>query len=103
MFMAILRGLALFAALFILINVGNAFAETITLRTRVEANGAAVTMGDVFIGAPANVAGRAITHGGVMIDLAEMKKIEVDPDAGTGRAEGGVLWAELNVSVTLIL
>jgi len=43
-----------------------------------------------------NVAGRAVTHGGVMIDLAEMKGIEVDPDAGTGRAEGGVLWAELN-------
>ncbi len=43
-----------------------------------------------------NVAGRAVTHGGVMIDLAEMKGIEVDPDAGTARAEGGVLWAELN-------
>ena len=43
-----------------------------------------------------NVAGRAITNGGVMIDLAEMKGIEVDPDAQTARAEGGVLWAELN-------
>ena len=27
-----------------------------------------------------NVAGRAVTHGGVMIDLAEMKGIEVDPE-----------------------
>jgi FAD/FMN-containing dehydrogenase len=43
-----------------------------------------------------NVAGRAVTHGGVMIDLAEMKGIEVDPDTRTARAEGGVLWAELN-------
>jgi FAD/FMN-containing dehydrogenase len=43
-----------------------------------------------------NVAGRAVTHGGVMIDLAEMKGIEVDPQAETARAEGGVLWAELN-------
>ena len=43
-----------------------------------------------------NVAGRAVTHGGVMIDLAEMKGIEVDPDARTARAEGGVLWAGLN-------
>ena len=43
-----------------------------------------------------NVAGRAVTHGGVMIDLAEMKEIEIDPDAGTARAEGGVLWAGLN-------
>lgn len=43
-----------------------------------------------------NVAGRAVTHGGVMIDLAEMKSIEVDPDSRTARAEGGVLWAELS-------
>ena len=43
-----------------------------------------------------NVAGRAVTDGGVMIDLAEMKGIQVDPDSGTLRAEGGVTWAELN-------
>jgi FAD/FMN-containing dehydrogenase len=43
-----------------------------------------------------NVAGRAVTDGGVMIDLAEMKGIEVDPDERTATAEGGVLWAELN-------
>jgi FAD/FMN-containing dehydrogenase len=43
-----------------------------------------------------NVAGRAVTDGGVMIDLAELKKVEVAPDAGTAHAEGGVLWAELN-------
>jgi FAD/FMN-containing dehydrogenase len=43
-----------------------------------------------------NVAGRAVAHGGVMVDLAEMKRIEVDADARTATAEGGVLWAELN-------
>jgi FAD/FMN-containing dehydrogenase len=43
-----------------------------------------------------NVAGRAVTNGGVMIDLAEMKRIDVDPDARTLTAEGGVLWGELN-------
>jgi len=43
-----------------------------------------------------NVAGRAVTHGGVMIDLAELKGIDVDADARTVRAQGGVLWAELN-------
>jgi FAD/FMN-containing dehydrogenase len=43
-----------------------------------------------------NVAGRAVTDGGVMIDLAEMKRIAIDPDAATATAEGGVLWAELN-------
>lgn len=37
-----------------------AFADPVTLRTRIEANGPAVTMGDVFIGAPADVARRAI-------------------------------------------
>ena len=43
-----------------------------------------------------NVAGRAVTDGGVMIDLAEMKRIDVDPDQRTATAEGGVLWAGLN-------
>jgi FAD/FMN-containing dehydrogenase len=43
-----------------------------------------------------NVAGRAVTDGGVMIDLAQMKAISVDPEARTARAEGGVTWGELN-------
>ncbi|HEX6986801.1 MAG TPA: FAD-dependent oxidoreductase, partial [Planctomycetaceae bacterium] len=43
-----------------------------------------------------NVAGRAVTDGGVMIDLSEMKAISVDPGQATATAEGGVTWAELN-------
>jgi FAD/FMN-containing dehydrogenase len=43
-----------------------------------------------------NVAGRAVTDGGVMIDLAEMKGIAIDPDLATATAEGGVTWGELN-------
>ena len=43
-----------------------------------------------------NVAGRAVTDGGVMIDLAEMKRIEVDPISVTATAGGGVTWGELN-------
>jgi FAD/FMN-containing dehydrogenase len=43
-----------------------------------------------------NVAGRAVTDGGVMIDLAEMKGIAVDADRATATAEGGVVWGELN-------
>jgi FAD/FMN-containing dehydrogenase len=43
-----------------------------------------------------NVAGRAVTDGGLMIDLGEMKGIAVDPDRATARAEGGVVWRELN-------
>src|SRR6185436_14339648 len=36
------------------------------------------------------------TDGGVMIDLALMKGIHVDPHARTARAQGGVTWVELN-------
>ena len=43
-----------------------------------------------------NVAGRATVDGGLMIDLAPMKGIHVDPNARTARAQGGVTWAELN-------
>ena len=43
-----------------------------------------------------NVAGRAVADDAVMIDLAEMKGIQVDPDACTVRAEGGLNWTELN-------
>jgi FAD/FMN-containing dehydrogenase len=43
-----------------------------------------------------NVAGRATIDNGLMIDLAAMKGIRVDPRARTVRAEGGVTWAELN-------
>jgi len=43
-----------------------------------------------------NVAGRATIDGGLMIDLAPMKGIHVDPKSRTARVQGGVTWAELN-------
>jgi len=43
-----------------------------------------------------NVAGRAVTDGGVMIDLALMKGIVVDPVARTVRVQGGATWREFN-------
>ncbi len=43
-----------------------------------------------------NVAGRATVDGGLMIDLAPMKGIRVDPKARTAWAQGGVTWAEFN-------
>jgi FAD/FMN-containing dehydrogenase len=43
-----------------------------------------------------NVAGKACVDDGLMIDLAPMKGIHVDPAARTARAQGGVLWKELN-------
>jgi FAD/FMN-containing dehydrogenase len=43
-----------------------------------------------------NVAGRAVTDGGLMIDLSAMKAIAVDPARATATAQGGVRWGELN-------
>src|SRR5215208_3121596 len=43
-----------------------------------------------------NVAGRATIDRGLMIDLSPMKGIHVDAAARTVRADGGVLWRELN-------
>jgi len=43
-----------------------------------------------------NVAGRAVADGALMIDLEPMKGIHVDPAARTVRAQGGVVWRELN-------
>jgi FAD/FMN-containing dehydrogenase len=43
-----------------------------------------------------NVAGRATIDRGLMIDLSAMKGMHVDVAARTVRAQGGVLWRELN-------
>jgi len=48
-----------------------------------------------------NVAGRAVTDGGLMIDLAEMKGMHVDPSARTIRAQAGVTWGEFNRETAL--
>ncbi len=42
------------------------------------------------------VAGLAVTDGGLMIDLALMKGIKVDPRKRTVWAQGGVTWNEFN-------
>jgi FAD/FMN-containing dehydrogenase len=43
-----------------------------------------------------NVAGRAVADGGLMISLADMKDVAVDPERATATAQGGVTWSELN-------
>ena len=43
-----------------------------------------------------NVAGRAVADDALMIDLSEMRGIHVDAAQRTLRAQGGVLWRELN-------
>lgn len=41
-----------------------------------------------------SVGGMSICDDGILIDLAGMKQVDVDPDAKTARAGGGVLWGE---------
>ena len=43
-----------------------------------------------------NVAGRAVTEGGLMIDLSLMRGVDVDPARRRARAQGGVTWNEYN-------
>jgi FAD/FMN-containing dehydrogenase len=43
-----------------------------------------------------NVAGKAVVDGGVMIDLAPMKSVRVDPGSRRVRAEGGVTLRDLD-------
>lgn len=43
-----------------------------------------------------NIAGKAVTEGGLMIDLSPMKGIQVDPERRTVRVQGGVTVGELD-------
>jgi FAD/FMN-containing dehydrogenase len=44
------------------------------------------------------VGGMAVNDGGLVVDLTPMKAIAVDPQARTARAQGGVLWGELDAA-----
>ena len=61
------------------VNIGRAQAAEISVR-----------------GGGHGVAGLAVTDGGLMIDLAPMKGIRVDPVRRTVWAQGGVTWKEFN-------
>jgi FAD/FMN-containing dehydrogenase len=43
-----------------------------------------------------NVAGNAVTEGGLMIDLAEMRAVEVDSRVRIASAEGGATWGDVD-------
>ena len=45
-----------------------------------------------------SVAGLSVCDGGMLIDLSGLKKIEVDPQARTAVAGGGVLWGEFDAA-----
>ena len=42
--------------------------------------------------------GHSVNDGGIMIDLSPMKRIEMDPQQRTVRAQPGVLWGELDAA-----
>jgi FAD/FMN-containing dehydrogenase len=44
------------------------------------------------------VAGWAVCDDGLVIDLSAMRGVSVDPGARVARAEGGVLWGELDAA-----
>ena len=48
-----------------------------------------------------NVAGRAVADGALMVDLAEMKGMYVNPEARTVRAQAGLNWKEFNRETAL--
>jgi FAD/FMN-containing dehydrogenase len=43
-----------------------------------------------------NPAGHCVLDGGLVIDLSEMRRVEVDADARTAQAEGGATWADFD-------
>jgi FAD/FMN-containing dehydrogenase len=43
-----------------------------------------------------NPAGHCVVEGGLVIDLSEMRVVEVDPVAGTARAGGGATWLDFD-------
>ena len=45
-----------------------------------------------------SIPGFSTCDDGIVIDLSPMKSIDVDPDARTGRAGGGVTWAEFDAA-----
>jgi FAD/FMN-containing dehydrogenase len=49
-------------------------------------------------GAGHNIAGRGTCDGGVLIDFAEMRGIQVDPEAGTARVEAGCTLGDLDAA-----
>jgi FAD/FMN-containing dehydrogenase len=48
------------------------------------------------------IAGTALVDGGILIDLAAMKGVQVDTDRGTAIAQAGVLWGEYDRETELV-
>ena len=67
-------------------------ADVVTALRFASAHGLAVTVK----GGGHNVAGKALVEGGLVLDLARMKGIVVDPQEKTAWVQGGCTWGELD-------
>jgi FAD/FMN-containing dehydrogenase len=45
-----------------------------------------------------NVSGNAVCNGGIMIDLSLMKKVQVEPEGLTAKAQGGATWNDFDTA-----
>jgi FAD/FMN-containing dehydrogenase len=45
-----------------------------------------------------NPAGHCVVDDGLVIDLSRMRRVEVDPDAGLARSEGGATWLDFDAA-----
>jgi FAD/FMN-containing dehydrogenase len=45
-----------------------------------------------------NPAGHCVLDGGLVIDLSLMRRVEVDPDAGVARSQGGATWLDFDTA-----
>jgi FAD/FMN-containing dehydrogenase len=45
-----------------------------------------------------NPAGHCVVDGGLVIDLSDMRRVDVDPAAGTARASGGATWLDFDAA-----
>ena len=45
-----------------------------------------------------NPAGHCVVDDGLVIDLSRMRRVEVDPDAGFARSEGGATWLDFDAA-----